>query len=109
MTSPRKNKHRPERELNKVQELRELRQENKQLRKQVSRLRRELEKYEGEVPEETDTQVDTLDLLIEKANTEPDRCPICNSGEIGSYKTPSGKTLLGCRSCKKFQRSIPAN
>jgi len=71
----------------------ELRHENRRLRRQVSRLQRQVER---------EPPADDPDPPEQPAAAR--RCPKCGSQDLGAFRTPGGKTLLGCRSCRKWRR-----
>ena len=76
---------------------RKLRTENSRLRRQVSRLKKQVDQ---EVALRDDEDQDPT-----PAEAAPDQrcCGKCGSYDLGSYTTPRGKVVVGCRACKKWR------
>lgn len=83
-------------------EIATLKQENKQLKRTISRLQIEIEKRLSTLNDPADIQL--LEEVQVEIKTTALKCPNCDKdGEIGSYKTMSGKIIYGCKKCKKWK------
>lgn len=73
----------------------ELKKENQQLRRQVARLRKKIIEAEEirEVASDEEEVVAPLKPI----------CPRCASTDLGEIKTPNGKTVVSCRSCRGWR------
>lgn len=92
--------HRQEREDPK-RERNNLRQQNRLLKRKVARLQKSVRELEGR--DEDDTIDEELEQEPEQEQVET--CPKCGSADLGNWTAPSGKVVIGCRSCKKFRAS----
>lgn len=93
--SGRRPQHRPPRETE-ARTAAELRAECRSLRRQLSKLRRENERLQGIVEEVSPEHDETTGSVVEV-------CPKCGSPDLGKIKTPNGKVVTSCRSCKKWR------
>ena len=73
----------------------------KKLKKQIQRLKKELLKNEN-INENFILDIEELESEQIAVNgvALSSNCPKCSKTNIGSYTTPSGKIIKGCRSCK---------
>ncbi len=98
--------HKPERESPK-KEAAALKRENSKLRRQVSRLKKELTKsHDVAVPEESPEPVQETTVPVEISESSAPCCPLCGSLELAEVSTPSGKKMVGCKSCKQYRKVI---
>lgn len=73
--------------------LAELRSENRKLKRKVSRLQRQVEELTAQ-PEE---------VAAEGQAPQEDVCPVCGARNLTRVTLPSGKTVTGCKTCKKLR------
>jgi predicted nucleic acid-binding Zn-ribbon protein len=76
----------------------DLKKEIKSLKRQLARANREIARLQGTVEEGEET--------TPEASKPKQACPKCASTDLGEISTPSGKTVVACRACKKW-RSRP--
>lgn len=91
----RRAQHRPPPETP-AKTLADLRSENRSLRRQLARLRRENDRLASEAEDEEGEEQPAPEEMKEQ-------CPKCGSFDLGAISTPNGKTVVSCRSCKKWR------
>lgn len=87
--------HRIQRDTSK-KETADLKKENQRLKRQVARLRKRLDR--------DDIDLD-IESLTEENDVQKDKCPMCGSTDLGIIQTPSNKTIVSCKSCKKWRNT----
>ena len=89
-----KPQHKPARDTRRVKEIQDLKSENDQLKRQLSRTRKKIFQLDSLIDQPVNYS------RREEPETEPEvTCPACRSANLGSFTTPSGKVLNGCKDC----------
>ena len=96
-----KTQNRQQRETNRREAV-ELKSEIRNLKKQNNRLKKQLNLLSDAEIAAAD-EMEATDTMSEPVQRE---CPKCESTDIGTWTTPTGKVLLGCRKCKKWRGSL---
>jgi DNA repair exonuclease SbcCD ATPase subunit len=97
--------HRAQRDTNR-KELQDVKSENRSLKKKIKRLEKQLNISESSAQEATwDAEEDENHIEI-PASASKNQCPLCESTDLGTFKTPGGKTLVGCKKCRKYKAVI---
>lgn len=104
MSNRKKIQHRAQRDTSNKENF-ELKSQIKKLKIQLSKLKRELQKENLLKPEEIHEFIEEEVDTHLKSNKSI-HCELCGSQYTGSYSTPQGKTLLGCKTCRKWRKVI---
>lgn len=106
MSNLKKIQHRVQRDTSN-REKAELKKNIKELKRKIKRLEKELTKGLPALEEQIlAEQIEDLTVEANEQVFNHTLCPLCGHSALFTYTTPNGKTIQGCKKCRKHRKML---